>query len=128
MSEKSITELKESEQANKQVSKHNPTKHSPYVGGVILVVMGIGFLLSINFGFSMNYVWPLMFLIPVGFSIVQIYQDFQAGRDIGLSPIIGAASMLVIGLAWLLDWNWGNIWPVFLIFGGLYAFGKKSGW
>ncbi|MEM8858174.1 MAG: hypothetical protein AAGD96_07630 [Chloroflexota bacterium] len=120
MSDKTISELKESEQSTEQWSKY-----SQYTGGTVIILMGIGFLLSANFGFSMSYVWPMLFLVSVVFSAVQIFQDFQAGRDIGLEPIIGAAIMLLIGSAWLLNWNWGNVWPVFLIFGGLYAFGKK---
>lgn len=121
MSEKTIAQLKESEQGKKETSKY-----SQYVGGTIVILMGIGFLLSANFGFSMNYVWPIVFLVPVGFSAVQMFQDFQAGCDIGLTPIVSAATMLLIAAVWLFDWNWGNIWPVFLIFGGLYAFGNRS--
>ena len=121
MTQETIEYLKEQEKGSE--SRKNINK---YMGGTIAIAMGVFFLLALNLGFSMAQVWPLFILIPAAFSGIHIIQDVREGRDVNMSSVVGLLTMVIIASIWIFNWNWGTIWPVFMIIGGFYAFSNVS--
>lgn len=121
MTQEHIEYLKDQEKGTD--SRKNMNK---YMGGSMAIAMGVFFLLALNLGFSMAQVWPLFILIPAAFSGFHIVQDIRAGRDVNMSSVMGLLTMVLIGSVWIFNWNWGTMWPLFMIIGGFYAFSNAS--
>ncbi len=87
------------------------------ISGVTFIIIGILFLLSnydiISLG---SRWWALFFLIPISFLAQDIWR--MRGKPLGGS-FIGALTLTVIMLIFLLRLHWGVVWPVFIIIGGL---------
>ena len=67
--------------------------------------------------------WAFFFLIPIAYSAANFrrYRQASGGK---FSPemrnaLIGLISMTFVMCVFLFDWNWGAIWPVFLIIAGV---------
>lgn len=95
-----------------------------WAGGAVLIVIGIVFLLR-----NMNLVdvsgnwWALFILIPAIASFSTAWRLYQGNggrltRSVRVA-FVGGLVPLAIALIFFFDMNWGAIWPVFLIFGGL---------
>lgn len=67
--------------------------------------------------------WALFILIPIANSAAN-FRRFRQASGGKFSPqmrntLIGMISMTFVMCVFLFDWNWGAIWPVFLIIAGL---------
>jgi hypothetical protein len=92
-----------------------------WVGGAVLILIGSIFLLMNLTDFQLNNWWALFILIPAVSSLgnaVRVYRRDERLGDEGRGSLIGGLIMLFITSAFLFSWNWGDIWPFFLIIGG----------
>ncbi len=93
-----------------------------WVGGVILILLGLIFLLQNVRGVYLNNWWALFILIPAFGSFADAWNRYrQAGR---LSrhvrgALISGCVFLLITAAFLFNWNWGVVLPVLLIIWGV---------
>lgn len=96
-----------------------------WLGGLIIIVIGVAFLLR-NFGWVewplFENWWAIFILIPALASLGNAWRSYQVqghltGEVIG--SLIGGCTLLLVALVFLLQLNWGAIWPVFLILAGL---------
>jgi hypothetical protein len=103
-------------------SFHRHSQHSgAWVGGVVLIVIGVIFLLQNTIGFSLENWWALFILIPALSSFERAYRLYQedgrlSGRARGQA--VSGIIFSVIALAFLVG-GFGSWWPVLLIIGGL---------
>jgi hypothetical protein len=76
---------------------------------------GAVFLIGLGIIAWLNYWWPgIMFVI--GASLIAHEWMETGGKIVFSSPrIIGAIVVVVIGLAGLIDFNVGQLWPIVLI-------------
>jgi hypothetical protein len=93
-----------------------------WIGGAILILLGIVFLLqNLGIPFLMNW-WALFILIPAFWSYVaawEIYQDHsRMTRSVAGSLTVGIL-LTVLSLVFLLNLAIGLFWPFLLIVGGL---------
>lgn len=92
-----------------------------WIGGLVLIVIGVIFLVGNLTDFRLNNWWALFILIPAVSTLgnaVRIYRrDEKLGSE-GRGSLIGGLILLFITSAFLFSWDWGNIWPFFLIIGG----------
>ena len=105
---------------------------APWVGGAILILIGAIFLLrNITGGLFFENWWALFILIPalvMGASAYRMYE--QKGQRIDRDVIAtGTAALfpLLVAVIFLLDLDWGAVWPLFLILAGLAAWGAQYG-
>ncbi len=96
-----------------------------WIGGVILILVGAAFLLR-NFGLFdwplFDNWWALFILIPAIASLGNAWRSYQAQGRLGgevIGSLIGGLVLLCVALVFLLNLDWGAIWPIFLILGGL---------
>ena len=93
-----------------------------WIGGVVLVGLGILFLFQNLTGVSFGNWWAVFILLPAFaafWSAWNFYQeDGQLSHRAALQ-LYGGAFPFLIGVIFLFNLNWGGIWPLFLILAGL---------
>lgn len=109
--------------------EHSGDMTAGLVVGLALILIGGLFLLS-NFGLLRginlphNW-WALFFLIPIVATLASLVRKLQISGGRITRDIYGhLVGILVLGLLmtiFLLDLNWGKVWPAFLIIAGLGA-------
>jgi putative Mn2+ efflux pump MntP len=100
-----------------------------WVGGVILIAIGLIFLVTNLGGFRLDNWWALFILIPAISNFGSAWGNYQAnGRftKSGRGSITGGLILSLIAFTFLFNWSWSVIWPVFLIIGGISAL--LGGW
>ncbi len=118
------SELPPTERPSRRLSRLS----GPALGGAILILLGIYFLLQtfglLNvFRFLPGNMWSLLLLIPTGLLAYNAWQVYQAnGQQLNRevrSKAIGAGVLAILFLVSFWNLDWGKVWPVFLIVGGL---------
>ena len=98
------------------------SNNSAWIGGVILIVLGVIFLMQNVRGFELNNWWALFILIPALGSFADAWNIYrQTGR---LSrrvrgALVSGCVFLLITATFLFNWNWGLVLPVLLIIWGV---------
>lgn len=95
-----------------------------WVPGLILVGLGAFFLLRNFTDFRLDNWWALFILIPAFGSLGNFRRAYQrSGRINGEArgSLIGGLILLFVAAIFLFGWNWGAVWPVFLIIAGVGA-------
>lgn len=113
--------MREEPSSNTQPSAN---RNPAWMAGAVLIVIGAVFLLQNVSGFRLNNWWALFILLPAFGSFAMVWRIYQSdGRLTAAArgPLIGGLTMVTIALIFLLDLDWGTIWPVFLIIGGVGA-------
>ncbi len=94
-------------------------KQPAWIAGAVLIVVGIVFIVRTVAGFSLENWWALFILIPAigslwtaGALFMKNNRHFTAASR---GPLIGGMVLLVVTTVFLLNLDWGRIWPVFLI-------------
>ena len=104
----------------------------PWVPGLILIGLGLIFLLNNTTGYSINNWWALFILIPAIGSFSKAANIMRSEGEFtrqAWSALGGGIILTLIASAFLFDLDWGVIWPVFLIIGGLGMFlGALRSW
>lgn len=93
-----------------------------WVGGLILIILGVLFLLQ-NYGFPVprNW-WAIFLLLPAAGALGTAWNLYQ--REGGLTPAIistalGGVVLAVLGISFLAGFDWGRLWPLILIVLGI---------
>jgi hypothetical protein len=112
----------------------SPSRYPAWAVGGVLILIGVIFLLKNVMGFSLNNWWALFILIPAFGSLATAWGMWEkGGRKFSAAvrgPLIGGVILVAIAVVFLLELDWGTIWPVFLIIAGgvtlLTAFPRRS--
>ncbi len=132
-----INELKEAEKQQsdyefetEETTSRARRRHSKNWGaGLILIAIGVLFLVSNTTGFSLHNWWALFILIPAFSNFGSALNNYQSNGRLtrsGRGSLTGALILTLIASVFLFDLDWGLVWPVFLIIGGLSAL--LGGW
>jgi len=94
-------------------------------GGIALIGIGVFFLLRQMGLFPSDFNWWAFFILLPAAAIYyrawQLYRETeQFGRRVR-GMVIGASMILLVAIIFLLDLDWGVMWPVFLILAGIGA-------
>lgn len=93
-----------------------------WIGGLVLITIGVIFLVTNLTDFTLNNWWALFILIPAVSSLGNAFRVYRRDERLGSEgrgSLIGGVILLFITSAFLFSWDWGNIWPFFLIIGGI---------
>ena len=121
-----IKQLKDAEQAEAQTAAtgKGDDSNTSWAFGLVLIAVGALFLLSNFTGFRLNNWWALFILIPAFGSLGNFWRVSRShGRlsSAARGSLIGAMILFFVAAIFLFGWNWGTVWPFFLIIGGLGA-------
>lgn len=117
-------ELRRQERAERRAERQASHQGYNWVGGVILILLGGIFLLQ-NTGLidGFDNWWALFILIPAIGSFAAAWNLYRSeGNQLTgavLGSVVGGLVLTSIAGAFLFGWGIGNLWPVFLIIGGL---------
>ena len=95
---------------------------TPWIAGVILILLGIIFLLQNVRGFYLNNWWALFILLPAFGSFATAWNSYhQTGRlnRRVRGALISGCVFLLITAAFLFNLNWGLVLPILLIVWGI---------
>jgi predicted membrane protein len=99
---------------------------SQVVLGLLVILMGMLFLLD-NFDVieirSAISFWPMVFIV-VG--IVKLCDTQTRGGQILGAVFIGVGALMTLDRMDIIDFNWRNLWPLFLIGFGVYTLYKAK--
>lgn len=118
----------EPETADDRHHGHGHTSDSNWFGWVLILVGGI-FLFTNVTGFHLDNWWALFILIPAISNFGTAWSKYQRhGRLTGSArgALTGGLILTLVASAFLFNLDWGLIWPIFLIIGGLSAL--LGGW
>jgi hypothetical protein len=88
----------------------------PLTGGLILIWLGITFYLQQANVVPFNQNWWAYFISGIGaILILQGILLFAMHRRPFYGPLIGGAFLILIGVPFIGNYNWGNVWPLFII-------------
>ena len=94
------------------------TTGTAWIGGVILILLGIIFLLQNVRGFYLNNWWALFILIPAIGSFASAWDIYQHnGRLTGPArgALIAGCVLLLVTATFLFSLNWGLVFPLLLV-------------
>ena len=113
-------ELRRAERAERRARRGS--SGTPWIGGVILILLGVIFLLQNVRGFYLNNWWALFILIPAVGSFAAAWNGYRdAGRldRRARGALISGCVFLLITAAFLFNLNWGLVLPILLIVWGV---------
>jgi hypothetical protein len=105
--------------------------NSGWIGGLVLVLIGLYFLFGnlLGFAYVANW-WAIFILIPAVFTLSRAWNSYRRhGRltERGRSNLIGGLLIGAVAFIFLFDLSFGNWWPIFLIIAGFGALLKARG-
>jgi fatty acid desaturase len=111
----------------KEVESSGPKRRgrgSGWVAGIGLILVGVVLLLANLTGFGLDNWWALFILIPAFGALGNAYrirqQEGRFTRE-ARGSVIGALILGFVASVFLLNLDFGDVWPVFLILAGLGA-------
>ena len=123
------TAVQREDPAAEAVGGPPPRQHgrgkTPWVPGVILIGLGLIFLLNNTTGYAIHNWWALFILIPAIGSFSKAADAIRSAGEFdraAWSALAGGVILTLVASAFLFNLDWGLIWPVFLIIGGLGLF------
>jgi multidrug transporter EmrE-like cation transporter len=99
-------------------------KNTAWIGGAVLIVIGIVFLLQNISGINLGNWWALFILIPALGSLAtawRIYRTHGRLTSAARGPLVGGVILLLVAAIFLFNLDWGKVWPLFLIIAGVGA-------
>ena len=122
-----IKQLKDAEQGEAEFAadeKRGGGANMAWVPGLVLMAIGAIFLLNNFTDFQLDNWWALFILIPAFGSLGNFWPVYRTpGRLLRAArgSLIGALILFFVAAIFLFGWNWGTVWPFFLIIAGLGA-------
>ncbi len=87
----------------------------PIVGGLILIWLGVTFYLQES-GVISSSNWWAYFLVGIGvILIIQGLLFYARSRRTSFGPFIGGVILILIGLTYISNYSFGNLWPLILV-------------
>ena len=88
---------------------------------VTLILLGSIFLLRNYAGIEIGNWWALFILIPASGSLATAWNGWRSGLHPSAvaGSLVAGLVMLSVAAIFLLDLQWSQVWPIFLILGGI---------
>lgn len=118
--EDEITQLKADEKESAVMVRPN----YGWIGGAVLIGMGVIFLLQNMEIITLANWWALFLLIPAGINASVVWTSYRQKGVLDKSArnaTIASVIFLILTSAFLFELNWDYIWPTFLILAGVAA-------
>jgi hypothetical protein len=93
-----------------------------WVGGAILIAVGIFLLLQTLTSFSLENWWALLILIPAAAGFANSWRIYQGGRRLSAparASLIGGILLTMVAAIFLFDLNWTVLGPILIVLAGL---------
>ncbi|MCE5260021.1 MAG: hypothetical protein LLG44_13335 [Chloroflexi bacterium] len=111
----------ESQAAPVEPGSKNEQHRLPWLGGAMLILIGVILLMGEFTSFYLHNWWALFILIPAVNSFANAWSEYQKTKRFVKAvrkPLVGGVIFTVLALILLLGLDFGRLWPIFLIIGG----------
>lgn len=111
-----------SEDTLKEQEKSSRRHQDSWMGGLVLVLIGVAFLIANVSNLRLNNWWALFILIPLASALVNAWRDYQADGQLSghaRNALLGSLIPTYVAVIFLFSLDWGRYWPGFLILGGV---------
>ena len=109
---------------NEDLNNTPKRKNDNMMTGLILITVGVIFLFMQFGGFYINNWWALFILIPVIYTWSKAFSLYREAGEITLEAaenVSGSLFLLFVAAIFLFSWDWGRVWPGFIIIVGINA-------
>jgi hypothetical protein len=92
-----------------------------WIGGAILITLGVVFLLQNLTGFELQNWWAIFILFPAVGTLERAYRIYQADGRLtsrARNPLLWGVAMVAVAVIFLVG-GFGSWWPIFLVGAGL---------
>ena len=116
-------EMRRAERRQRREGRGDHGWGGPWIGGVVLIVLGVLFLMQ-NFGWQLpkNW-WAAFILIPALGSLMAARRSYETNGGAldatVLGPGVVGLLLVALAVALFLGVNWGVFWPIVLIVVGM---------
>lgn len=110
------------EESLKEQEKSTRHNRDSWMGGLVLVLIGVAFLIANLTNLTLNNWWALFILIPLASALVNAWRDYQADGELSAqarNALVGSLIPAYVAVIFLFNLDWGRYWPGFLILGGV---------
>lgn len=108
----------------------NRDRNNTWLGGLVLIAIGLIFLIQNFAGISFGNWWALFILIPAVWAFSRAWSLYREDGKIThrvANAVYGGIFPFIVAMIFLLNLDWGRIWPIFLIAAGIgVAFGLSD--
>jgi len=105
------------------------SRYGSWIPGLVLIGLGLIFLAQNYLGQEIRNWWALFILLPVFFTLERAYASLQAGRSAkAIGQLMSALVLVALVAIFLLDLPLGQLWPIFLILGGIALLFSRRTW
>ena len=105
------------------------SRYSAWIPGLALIGLGVVFLIQNYLGREIHNWWALFIVIPVFFTLERGYASLQDGRSAeAIGQLMGGLVLVALIVIFLLELPFGQLWPIFLIIGGLSLLFSRRNW
>ena len=109
------------------IPSRSSSRYGAWIPGLVLIGLGLVFLAQNYLGQEIHNWWALFILIPVFFTLERGYASLQAGRSAeAVGQLMGGLVLVALIVIFLFDLPFGQLWPIFLIIGGLSLLVSRS--
>ena len=111
-----LNELKQAE--NKRIEPRS----LQWIPAVVLIVVGVGLLISKFSGFEFVNWWAVFLVTPLAFMAAAVWNDYREnGRLSSTSSgaLVGGLFLITILVTTFFNLSWGTLWPLVFVFGGI---------
>ena len=114
---------------NDATPARSSSRYGAWIPGLALIGLGVVFLIQNYLGREIHNWWALFILLPVFFTLERGYTSLEAGRTAeAIGQLIGGLLLVALIVIFLFDLPFGQIWPIFLIIGGLSLLFSRRTW
>ena len=103
--------------------EYDDDRHGRTVGGLVLIGLGVFFLLNSLGIIDNSFNWWAIFILMPGIGLIASIFTFYMRNGYVPSEMrgkgLGGVMILLVGLIFLFDMDWGQVWPLFLIVPGI---------
>ncbi len=117
-------EMRRAEKAQRREERRAWRNSRPFnwVWGAVLILIGLILLLQNLTGMFLFNWWALFILIPAFMAFSAAWGNYQSNGRLtktGRSSLIGGGALTIITVIFLFNLNFGYLWPILLILGGV---------
>lgn len=116
--------MRRAERAERREERKMVRQSSAYgwIAGVVLILIGLGFLAQNFGGFRMDNWWALFILIPAVGSLAAAYENYRTNQSLttaGRSSLVLGVFLTALTVMFLFDLSMSIFWPALLILAGV---------
>jgi len=109
-------------------SAHSPSRQWRIFPAIAIIAIGVLFLAN-NLGYNLTFLdhgnwWAVIILLAAFAPLTHAYERYRAVDKVdaeAMYSMLSAAGVVLVGVLFLFQLDWGTWWPLFVILGGLFT-------